>query len=71
MDDDGRIPECDDCTDYGGMCDMPHLENGRYFSLILKEGFKYFTVCNFGGTYLFLIKHDLRIFALMYNFHLL
>jgi hypothetical protein len=53
MSDDDKIPECDDCTDDGGMCDRPHLDNGTCFSLTLKEGFEGFTVCNFSGTCFF------------------
>ena len=55
--------ECDTCEDDGGMCDHPYyLENGRCFSLTLKEGFKDFSVCNQCTTYFFLIKYDLRSF---------
>ena len=50
MDDDNGIPECDDCGDDRGMCDNPHLQNGRCFSHTLKEGFKDFTVCDRGGV---------------------
>ena len=28
MSDDDKIPECDDCTDDGGMCDRLHLDSG-------------------------------------------
>ena len=60
MDYEDGIPECPDCSDNRGMCDDPHLENDRCFSLALKEAFEYYTVYNFSATYNFLIKHGLR-----------
>lgn len=35
--------ECDECTNDRAMCDNPHLENDRCFSLPLKEAFEHFT----------------------------
>ena len=40
----GGIPEDHYWCDNGGMCDAPHLEDDRYFSLKLKEGYTYYTV---------------------------
>lgn len=53
MDDDDRIPECDDCTDDGGICNNPHLKNDMCFSLMFKDGFEYYIIGNFSGTYFF------------------
>ena len=45
MSDDDMIPECDYCEDDRGLCDrMPYLQNGRYFTIVLKETFDVFTV---------------------------
>ena len=46
MSNDDVILEFDYCCDDGGMCDRPHLENGRRFTVTLKECFEYETVCN-------------------------
>ena len=46
MSDDDRIPHCDYCNDDRGMCDMPHLENGRFFTIKLDETCDVFTLHN-------------------------
>ena len=46
MSDDGRIPECDYCGDDRGLCDRPHLQDGRRFSIKLDETFDVYTVRN-------------------------
>jgi hypothetical protein len=46
MSDDDRIPECDYCSNDRGMCDRPHLEDDRRFTIKLGETFDAFTVRN-------------------------
>jgi hypothetical protein len=53
------IPECDYCEDDRVMCDrMPYLQNGRYFTIVLKETFDVFTVRK-DDKYFSVIMHDL------------
>jgi hypothetical protein len=52
------IPECPYCSDNWGMCDDPHLEDDRYFSLTLKEDYKYYMVIS--AHISFLTKHVSR-----------
>jgi hypothetical protein len=59
MSDDDMIPECDYCEDDRDMCDrMPYLQNGRYFTIVLKETFDVFMVRN-DDKYFSVIMHDL------------
>ena len=44
--DDESLPECDWCYDDRGLCDRPHLVDGRYFSIKLDETFDVETVRN-------------------------
>ena len=44
MYDDDRIPECDYYGNDRGLCDMPHLEDGRCFIIKLDEIFDVYTV---------------------------
>ena len=44
--DDDMIPECSWCGDDRGLCDRPHLVDGRYFSIKLDETFDVETVRN-------------------------
>ena len=46
MSDDDRIPECEYCGDDRGLCDMPHLEDGRHFIIKVDETFNVYTVRN-------------------------
>ena len=59
-DNDDRIPECDYCGDDRGLCDRPHLVDGRRFSVKLDETFDVETVRN--DKSFFVIKHDLCFF---------
>lgn len=70
MSDDDRIPECDYCGDNRGMCDRPHLEDDRRFTIKLDETFDVFTVRNDDKSSL-VIKHDFCFFASTCNFHFL
>ena len=45
-DDDDRIPECDYCGYDRGLCDRPHLVDGRRFSIKLNETFNVETLRN-------------------------
>ena len=45
--DDESLPgECDWCHDNRGLCDMPHLDDDRRFSIKLEETFDVETVRN-------------------------
>jgi hypothetical protein len=59
-DDDDRIPECDYCGDECGLCDRPHLVDGRCFSIKLDETYDVETVRN--DKSFFVIKHDFCFF---------
>uniref|UniRef100_A0A452Y5G1 Uncharacterized protein n=1 Tax=Aegilops tauschii subsp. strangulata TaxID=200361 RepID=A0A452Y5G1_AEGTS len=48
------------------MCDDPHLEDDRYFSLTLKEDYKYYTVIF--ARISFLTEHVSSCFVLTCNF---
>ena len=61
MSDDDRIPECDYYGDDQGLCDRPHLEDGRRFSIKLDETFDVCTVHNDDRSF-FVIKHDFCFF---------
>ena len=67
MSDDDRIPECDYCYDDRGICDRPHLQNGRFFTVNLEETFDVFMVRN-DDKYSFVINHGLCFFASTCNF---
>ena len=43
-DDDDRLPECNWCGDDRGLCNRPHLDEGRRFSIKLEEAFDCDTV---------------------------
>ena len=59
MSDDNMIPDRDYYEDDRGLCDrMPYLQNGRYFTIVLKETFDVFTVRN-DDKYFSVIMHDL------------
>ena len=45
-DDDDKLPECDWYSDDRGLCDRPHLVDGRRFSIKLDETFTVETVRN-------------------------
>ena len=45
-DDESLSGECDWCDDDRGLCDMPHLDEGRRFSIKLQETFDVETVRN-------------------------
>ena len=53
MSDDDRVPECNYCGDERCMCDRPHLEDGRRFSIKLEETFDVETVRNDDKCYFF------------------
>ena len=59
--DDDRLPECDWCGDDRGLCDRPHLVEGRRFSIKLHETFDVETVRNDDKCF-FIIKHDFCFF---------
>jgi hypothetical protein len=69
-DDDDRIPECSYCGDDRGLCDRPHLEGGRRFSIKLDETFEVYTVHNDDKSFS-VIKHDFmflqRVISAFYN----
>jgi hypothetical protein len=60
-DDDDRLLECDWCGDDRGLCDMPHLVEGRRFSIKLQENFDVEMVRNDDKCF-FVIKHDFCFF---------
>ena len=60
--DDESLPaECDWCHDNRGLCDMPHLDDDRRFSIKLEETFelKRYTMTT---SVIFIIKHDFNYF---------
>ena len=59
--DDDRLPECDWCGDDRGLCDRPHLVEGRRFSIKLQETF-YVEMVRNDDKYFFVIKRDLCFF---------
>jgi hypothetical protein len=59
-DNDDRLPKCDYCGDDRGLCDRPHLVDGRRFSIKLDETFDVETVRN--DKSFFVIKHDFFFF---------
>ena len=61
FDDDDRILECDYCGNDRGLCDRPHLGEGRRFSIKLQETFDVETVRNDDKCF-FVIKHDFNYF---------
>jgi hypothetical protein len=60
MSDDEREP-CDYCEDERGLCDMPHLVEGRRISIVLQETFDVDTVRNDDNCF-FINKHDFCFF---------
>ena len=60
-DDENLLAECDWCNDDRGLCDRPHLEEDRYFSIKLKETFDVEMVHNDDQCF-FIIKHDFFFF---------
>ena len=56
---------CEYCEDERGLCDRPHLEDGRRFSIVLDENFKVDTVSHNDKSF-FVIKHDFCFFC--FNF---
>ena len=60
--DDESLPvECDWCGDDRGLCDRPHLVEGRRYSIKLQETFDVETVRNDDKCF-FIIKHDFCYF---------
>jgi hypothetical protein len=43
-DDEREFAPCDYCEDERGLCDRPHLVEGRRFSIVLKDDFEEETV---------------------------
>ena len=58
---DESLLECDWCNDDRGLCDRPHLEEDRRFSIKLQETFDVETVHNDDQCF-FVIKHDFCFF---------
>ena len=59
--DESLLRECSSCHDDRGLCDMPHLDDDRRFSIKLEETFDIETVRN-DDKYFFVIKHDYNYF---------
>ena len=68
-DDDDRLPECNWCGDDRGLCDRPHLVEGRHFSIKLQETFDVDMVRNDDKCFL-LFLHDFSSSSTC-NFYLL
>ena len=68
-DDEREFTMCDNCKDKRGMCDRPHLVEGRRFSTKLQETFDVDTVHN-DDKYFLLFLHDFSASS-MCNFRLL
>ena len=60
-DDEREFAMCEYCEDERGMCDRPHLVEGRRFSIKLQETFDVETVRNNDKCF-FVIKHDFNYF---------
>ena len=66
--DDESLPgECDGCHDDRGLCDRPHLDEDRRFSIKLEETFDVETVRNDDKCYFFVIKHDFNYFNVYFS----
>ena len=68
-DDEREFSMCDYCEDEHGLCDRPHLVEGRRFSIKLQETFDVDTVHNDDKCFL-LFLHDFSASS-MCNFRLL
>ena len=65
--DDESLPgECDWCHDGRGLCDRPHLDDDRRFSIKLEETFDAETVRNDDKCF-FVIKHDFNYFNVYFS----
>ena len=60
-DDEREFAMCDYCKDERGLCDRPHLVEGRRFSIVLQESFDDDTVRN-DDKCCFVNKHDFCFF---------
>ena len=60
LDDEREFSMCDYCEDERGLCDRPHLVDGRRFSVKLDQTFDVETVRN--DKSFFVIKHDFCFF---------
>ena len=56
-DDEKEFAMCEYCEDKRGLCDMPHLVEGRRFSIKLQETFDVDTVGN-DDKFFMLVLHD-------------
>ena len=66
--DDESLPgECDWCHDDRGLCDRPHLDEDRGFSIKLEVTFNVETVRNDDKCYFFVIKHDFNYFNVYFS----
>ena len=66
-DDESLSGECDWCHDDRGLCDRPHLDEDRRFSIKLEETFDVETVHNDDKCYFFVIKHDFNYFNMYFS----
>ena len=60
-DDENLSGECSWCHENQGLCDMPHLDDDRRFSIKLEETFDVEMVRNDEKCF-FVIKHDYNYF---------
>jgi hypothetical protein len=61
-DDEREFAMCDYCEDECGLCDKPHLADGRRFSIMLDKTFDVQTASH-NDKYFFVIKHDFCFFC--------
>ena len=66
-DDESLSGECDWCHDDRGLCDRPHLDEDRRFSIKLEETFDVEMVRNDDKCYFFVIKHDFNYFNVYFS----
>ena len=50
-----------------GLCDRPHLDEDRCFSIKLEETFDVEMVCNDDKCYFFVIKNDFKYFYVYFS----